>query len=285
MTIGKFTGKNIVGRIFSGSASGSSSGPVKALATGGTETTSGGYKIHTFTSSGTLSFSAGANTRIEYLIIGGGGGGSGSGDTNHHGGSGGAGGFLESYEGQVVGSDFSGPPIFVSSGDTLTITVDGAGTASPNQLTKGADGGNSAISTASTYNVTARGGGGGGGNGNGNTTRPGSGGSAGGCYYPFIDGPKGMAVTSPRQGYGNQTGSSNCQGGGGAGGTSDSNVPGSAAAGRTSSISGSTVTYSSGSVNGSSAAASNTGNGGGGGSNGSLGVNGGSGIVIVRYLL
>ena len=56
-------------------------------ATGGTITTSGDFKIHTFTSSGTfevttLGNSAGSNT-VEYLVVAGGGGGTG-GKERHH---------------------------------------------------------------------------------------------------------------------------------------------------------------------------------------------------------
>lgn len=43
-------------------------------ATGGTETTSGSYKIHTFTTTGDLIFSSGGT--VEYLVLAGGGGGS-----------------------------------------------------------------------------------------------------------------------------------------------------------------------------------------------------------------
>ena len=42
-------------------------------ATGGTETDSGGYRYHTFTSSGSLVVSTGGS--VEYLVVGGGGGG------------------------------------------------------------------------------------------------------------------------------------------------------------------------------------------------------------------
>jgi len=64
-------------------------------ASGGTETTSGDYKIHTFTSPGTFCVScegtsAGSNT-VDYLVIAGGGGGG-----NTYGGGGGAGGYRES---------------------------------------------------------------------------------------------------------------------------------------------------------------------------------------------
>ena len=50
-------------------------------ATGGTVTYSGGYTIHTFTTSGTFTVTSATNTcgsaAVEYLVIGGGGGGGG----------------------------------------------------------------------------------------------------------------------------------------------------------------------------------------------------------------
>ena len=59
-------------------------------ASGGTESTSSrsGYKVHTFTGSGTLA-AAGEKTGVEYLVIGGGGGG---GNNGRHDGSAGGGG-------------------------------------------------------------------------------------------------------------------------------------------------------------------------------------------------
>ena len=56
-------------------------------ATGGTVTTAGGYKIHTFTT-GTQTFTMTYDGAVELLVIGGGGGGAGIG------GGGGAGGFI-----------------------------------------------------------------------------------------------------------------------------------------------------------------------------------------------
>src|SRR5210317_1413875 len=66
-------------------------------ATGGTITTCGDYKIHTFTGPGTFCVSCagnacGSNT-VDYLVVAGGGGGGGA---PSHGGGGGAGGYRES---------------------------------------------------------------------------------------------------------------------------------------------------------------------------------------------
>ncbi|AYP28163.1 hypothetical protein vBLenPICBM1__50 [Lentibacter phage vB_LenP_ICBM1] len=58
-------------------------------ATGGTVTTDGNYKYHTFTSSGTFTITNGDAQTVEYLVVGGGGGGG-----DRHGGGGGAGGYL-----------------------------------------------------------------------------------------------------------------------------------------------------------------------------------------------
>ena len=45
----------------------------RITATGGTITTVGNYKVHSFTSSGTFTITSGSGT-IEYLVVGGGGG-------------------------------------------------------------------------------------------------------------------------------------------------------------------------------------------------------------------
>lgn len=68
----------------------SSGGPGVADASGGTEATSGGYKYHTFTSSGSLTVNSAGLAEV-LVISGGGGGGNGAGDVRP-GGGGGAGG-------------------------------------------------------------------------------------------------------------------------------------------------------------------------------------------------
>ena len=62
-----------------------------AAATGGTITTAGGYRIHTFTAVGTSTFTADESGPVEYLVIAGGGGG---GTQGGEGGGGGAGGSI-----------------------------------------------------------------------------------------------------------------------------------------------------------------------------------------------
>jgi len=49
--------------------------PPPIVATGGTITTSGGYRIHTFTNSGTFTLQYPSRATVQYLVVGGGGGG------------------------------------------------------------------------------------------------------------------------------------------------------------------------------------------------------------------
>jgi len=181
-------------------------------ATGGTITTVGGYKIHTFTASGTFNVTgAPVGAVVEYLVVGGGGGGTGAG--------GGAGGVLYGSLTTPVGS--------------CTVTV-GYGSSS-------AAGGSSTIQVASTT-YTAFGGGkgtiygsppdqggsGGSGGGTGNNNSNGGGSVAGGTKTQTTQG----ALT----GYGNNGGAGGAVGnnppypaggGGGAGAASGSpDVPG-----------------------------------------------------------
>jgi hypothetical protein len=70
-----------------------SGGGASISATGGTITEAGGFKIHTFTSSGTFSVSSvDDGATLEYVIIAG--GGAGGGDNNNSTGGGGAGGYI-----------------------------------------------------------------------------------------------------------------------------------------------------------------------------------------------
>ena len=72
-------------------------------ATGGTITTDGNFKVHTFTSTGTFEIASGTGD-VEYLVVAGGGGG-GQTNTFNAGGGGGAGGFLTgTLTNQTVGS-------------------------------------------------------------------------------------------------------------------------------------------------------------------------------------
>lgn len=247
----------------------------KMVATGGTITTSGNYKIHTFTSSGTFTVTApGTAPSVQYLIVaGGGGGGYGpGGSTFRMGGGGGAGGL-------VTGT--------ATLGQTSYPVVVGGGGAGGNNCGYGSTGGNS-----TAFGLVAYGGGGGGGcQGYGGITGGCGGGSAG----------NNALCTGGGGGYQGGGGGAVCDlgvhrggaggGGMGAGVGNGNNVGG---AGLANSISGVSVTYSRGgdaNSNGCGYAdngAANSGNGGGGALTGSScaanGGSGGSGIVILKYL-
>ena len=161
-------------------------------ATGGTVTDVGGYRYHTFTSSGTFEPTFGS-AEVEYLIVAGGGGGG-----DRHGGGGGAGGYIE---GNTT----------VSFGNTYTVTIGAGGIAGSYEAGgtspqgSGGHGSNSSISLIDTAI-----GGGGGGTYDGNPTGTfGSGGGGGGASRPGIAGTAGQ---------GNSGGSGSSPGGGGGGG-------------------------------------------------------------------
>ena len=97
-------------------------------ATGGTITTSGDYKIHTFTSSGTFTVSAagnaaGSNT-VDYMVVAGGGGGGGSTSPGGGGGGGGGGGWRAS-SGTASGSYTAGPSPLTSPVSALPVSAQG----------------------------------------------------------------------------------------------------------------------------------------------------------------
>ena len=140
-------------------------------ATGGTVTTSGNDKIHTFNSSGTFTVTTGSDStdgdKVRYLVVGAGGG-----SHSSHGAGGGAGGMRTNYPGDPLAAPAA---LTVADGD-ITVTVgaggtgpDGGGNANANK------GGDSVFST-----ITSTGGGGGVSNG----PRAGNvGGSGGGAGY------------------------------------------------------------------------------------------------------
>jgi len=279
-------------------------------ATGGTITTSGGYTIHTFTSSGTFTPNGAAN--VEYLVVGGGGGGGGGSQTGGYtgGGGGGAGGLL------------SGSLAVTSSALTVTIGAGGSGGVFSITDNSGVSGSNSTFST-----VTALGGGGGGAGGDlANAARIGkSGSSGGGSGYRSLVGGSGTAG----QGFTGGSAGSQEQGSGGGGGagavggtglqTPYQYMGGAGGVGLSSSISGTSIVYAGGGGGGGlflgtylghggnagtggggiggynvssvgvysgTNGAANSGGGGGGGTRHSVsnvGGNGGSGTVIIRY--
>jgi len=286
------------------------------VATGGTVTTSGDCKIHTFTGPGTFSVTStavtAANNIVSYLVVAGGGGGG-----HDDGGGGGAGGFRE-YKGPATpytASPLNGNPCGTAVTLTATsypITVGGGGAgAIPGSNCTACNGVNSVFSTITSA---------GGGFGNRNDPAAGNGGSGGGGKPG--SGPGGSGNTppvAPPQGQNGGTGTPGANQGGGGGGASavGGNASGSApsgtagpgGAGVTTSINASPVAYAGGGGGGAfgtrgsggsggggagaqypstqaDAGTANTGGGGGGGSTNTGprdGKNGGSGIVILRY--
>jgi hypothetical protein len=208
-------------------------------ATGGTITTCGDFKVHTFTGPGTFCVScagncAGSNT-IDYLVVAGGGGG-GAGNTTGScvaGGGGGAGGFRLSNSYSLPAPTTS--PLANPTGITVTatgypITVGGGGPGGPAAVpANGTNGSNSVFST-----ITSAGGGGGG--SRDISPRPGdsgfAGGSGGGAALfdsTFTGGAGNTPPVSPPQGNpGGDTanGGPGGQGGGGGAGAAGSNGSG-----------------------------------------------------------
>ena len=278
---------------------------VISLPTGGTITTSGGQRIHTFTSSGNLVFPDGYGSKsATYLIVAGGGsGGNNTSGSFENGGGGGAGGML-------TGSTT------LANNTTYAIVV-GAGGARPSGNANGTTKG----SNSTGFSQTAIGGGGGVYNGGvgGSASNGGSGGGAINWDSNNANQP-GTGTSGQGNDGGNGAGSAGTNGGAGGGGgkssageNAGSSTGGDGGGGQASSISGSSVTYAGGGGGGggtggsggsgigggggsssSEAAASggngtaNRGGGGGGnwwndGNNDGYGGNGGSGIVIVSY--
>ena len=266
------------------------------FATGGnTVADIGGYRIHTFTSSGTFTVTAGG--QVDVLVVAGGGGGGGSdNDASAFPGGGGGAGEL------IVQNQFGVSP----GAKTIVIGAGGAGGLT-DKVTPATNGSLSRFDT-----VSALGGGyGGRGVNSASLNGGGSGGSGGGSGRNTTgSGAAGLSVKSA-SGLGNNGGASlggaapDAAGGGGAGGvgTSVSSVqitdtslrtPG--GPGYTSSMSGTSLVYAAGGTGGirntaavGASALANTGSGGSGSSGNATtayaGGAGGSGIVIVRYLL
>ena len=260
------------------------------VATGGTITTCGNDKIHTFTGPGTFTVtnvaSCATNNIVSHLVVAGGGG---SGQDN--GGGGGAGGFREvknpvtPYTASPLDGYPSAPNRVTVTATAFPITVGGGGggggTPTQGGTNKGAPGSNSIFST-----VTSAGGGGGGGDDNADSDDGGSGAGGGGRYGPTNPtGGAGSGNTppvTPAQGNdGGAGGSPGNPGGGGGGGASAAGTPGQSqpscnggpgGAGVATGISGSSVTRAGGGGGGSGQSGGTGGSGGSGG-----GGTGGSG--------
>ena len=263
-------------------------------ATGGTETTSGNCKIHTFTGPGTFTVNASAvcaaNNVVSYLVIAGGGGGA-SGSCSEGSGGGGAGGYREvkspvtPYTASPLDGYPSAPNRITVTATAFPITVGaggagGVGPSVPNEC--GSQGASSIFST-----ITSAGGGNGGrGDANPNPISGGNGGSGGGGgTYSGGAGTGNTPPVTPAQGFNGGAGGPGAPGysagaGGGAtavGGTGGSGGAGCGGAGATSSIN-QTPTTRAGGGGGGTHPAGNPGaggaGGGGAGGDGAAGVNG-----------
>jgi hypothetical protein len=272
------------------------------IVSGGTITLSGLYRIHSFTSSGTLAIQDGS-VDTEYLIVAGGGGGG-----SRYGGGGGAGGMI------------TGSTSLSSGNHSILIGGGGAGaTMGPGDST----GGGGASGVNSSINAISATGGGGGGSADDFTSGK-NGGSGGGAFSGSIG--QGISGQGNNGGTGSGTGTYpyKCGGGGGAGGVGENastseGYGGAGGVGLQSSITGTSTYYAGGGGGGShnpyssrsislggaggggnsgnygqrspgQNGSTNTGGGAGGASTNSSGDSntiggvGGSGIVIVRYL-
>jgi len=277
------------------------------IATGGTITTCGNFKIHTFTGPGTFEVTnvstTAANNIVSYLVAAGGGGGGATNSGSFAAGGGGAGGFRE-YKGPAdcyTASPLNGNPggtAITVTEQAYPITVGAGGAAGPTSsgTIKGSSGADSVFSV-----ITSAGGGGGG--AGANPASPGAAGGSGGGAGGFSPGSgTGGAgntppVSPPQGNTGGASGPNTGPGasGGGATGagvdaTTGSGNPRTGGTGAASSITGSPVTRSVGGASGNypgnpgSNGGDNTGTGGqGGGGNAASSGIGGSGIVIIRY--
>ena len=168
-------------------------------ATGGTITTCGNDRIHTFTGPGTFTVSSvadcSANNQVSYLVVAGGGGAG-----YYYGGGGGAGGFREDKSPTTT---YTASPLDGAGDKTVTatgfpITVGAGGASAPYPTTDGSNG-----SSSTFFSITSTGGGGGAGSpsGGANAAPGGSGGGGGGrSGYTRNGGSGNSPSVSPPQG-------------------------------------------------------------------------------------
>jgi len=241
-------------------------------ATGGTVSTSGDYKIHTFTGDGNFVVSKASGlaplNEVSYLVLAGGG----SGATNL--GGGGAGGFREGRSGNdsYSVSPLNAPAGITVSAQTYPITVGAGGaaggSAGPSDVESGNPGSNSVFST-----ITSAGGGGGARAYDPVPGKPGGSGGGGSSVdnpstYNKPGGTGNTPPVSPPQGNngGNANGSDGSNwsaGGGGGAGAVGGNAPqnnrgGDGGAGVSSTITGSETKYAGGGAGGMYAGPGNT---------------------------
>ena len=287
--------------------------------TGGTVTTSGNFRIHTFNSSANFVVPSSVTLAdVEYLVIAGGGSG------GDYGGGGGAGGYRSSVVGENSGGGASAESRITMAPATYACTIGAGGAADTTDGTY--DSGNSGVNSSiigGSISIASVGGGLGGPYNNVNGS---SGGSGGGAGIAEVTGSAVGGSGTSGQGYagGSNTvgrgGSGTYPGGAGGGGAGAVGFNGSAkgaagqpgGAGVASSITGSSITRAGGGggASGSSGiggaggaggggtaegyggadknGGTNTGGGGGshiGTASNTISGNGGSGVVIIRYQL
>jgi hypothetical protein len=278
---------------------------VVGLPTGGTITSSGGYRYHKFTSSGTFTVPAGFSATAAALIVAGGGGANG-----HLAGGGGGGGVLEQSPISVTTQTYS---VVVGAGGSPASDISYSATNGSNSSVFGFSAIGGGASGASSTNGSSGGSGGGGGGSNGGSASSGGAGTTGqgnaGGGGSVADkaseagggggkGGPGGSATSTAAGNGGiggdysvwatatSSGESGYYAGGGGGGVDGRNGGTTGTGGLGGGGNGikdiTGLAAESGAVN--------TGGGGGGGSGGDGGVrttggSGGSGIVLIRYQL
>jgi hypothetical protein len=284
----------------SASSASNSITPTQFVATGGSTTTSGGYKYHVFTSNGTFSVSAGSRTVQTVCIAGGGGtstniaGGGGAGGLSYNsgwtagtgnysivvgGGGGGAAkgndttftGLTTAVGGGIGAAQGSGPGGNGGSGGG------GQGAGSAGQMVPGSGTAGQGNSGGYGFSGASHGGGGGGGaggvGGNAGSGPGGAGGSGTNSYSTWLSAIS--SLMTGISGWTTATSTGYIAGGGGGASYQSSGVSGGAGGG------GNSGNASNG--GGGSTPITNTGGGAGGGFSGN--TSGASGLVIVRYAL
>ena len=243
--------------------------PPLIKATGGTITTCGDFKIHTFTGPGTFTVNCVAteppapeHNTVSYIIAGSGGAGGGAGTSQHVGGGGGAGGFREVKNAPIDSYTASPKDGFSTPGNRVIVTaqaypiVVGAGGTPPGSGPQRGGTGN----VSSFAGLSSAGGGGGGALGSppAPSCRNGGDGGSGGGGSSQTAGPGGSGnspPTTPPQGNSGAQGVDappDLRAGGGGGATAcgtqgtPSGTTGTGGAGATSSITGSPVGYAGG---------------------------------------
>ena len=258
-------------------------------ATGGTITTSGDFKIHTFTGPGTfcvsqLSSVANENT-VSYIAVAGGGGGRDDGGASQGGAGGGGGGYRENKS-----------PVDTYTASPLEGATDISVTATAFPITVGAGGARqSNPGSDSVFSTVTSKGGGGGGVYNNAAGQPGGSGGGGGASSA-AGGSGNTPPVSPPQGNPGSSGSGpHSPGAGGGAGAAGSG--GNGGAGTPSAINAAATLRAGGGERGTPGGnpgpggggarhqngTTNTGGGGGGGDSSCTSGSGGSGIVIIRY--